>query len=181
MTTALSLASDHAYGHMMLGLVYTLTKRAAQGIAECERALALDQNLAQAHAGSETLRFTSVGRKKSRPMFLRPCASVRVIQLLPTGCFTRAMRSSTLAVTSRRSRGIGGRSRQAPAQTARARRIEGAPTGNAEVRLPPTASPPSRSRMAALRRFRPSMPETMPGFVVMKKSPIGGNTPPCLC
>ena len=35
---------------MTLGHVYIYTKRAAQGIAECEHALALDRNLATAHA-----------------------------------------------------------------------------------------------------------------------------------
>jgi tetratricopeptide (TPR) repeat protein len=34
---------------MILGAVQTVTKRAAQGIRECERALALDRNLADAH------------------------------------------------------------------------------------------------------------------------------------
>jgi hypothetical protein len=34
---------------MTLGNVYILTKRAAEGIAECEYALALDPNLASAH------------------------------------------------------------------------------------------------------------------------------------
>jgi tetratricopeptide (TPR) repeat protein len=34
----------------LLGYVEILTKRAAQGIAECERALELDRNLASAHA-----------------------------------------------------------------------------------------------------------------------------------
>jgi TolB-like protein/class 3 adenylate cyclase len=47
---ALSLAPDDARGHMTLGVVYIYTRRAAQGIAECEHALALDRNLAQAHA-----------------------------------------------------------------------------------------------------------------------------------
>ena len=49
LTTALSSVPDHARGHMYLGFVYILTKRAAQGIAECEHALELDRNLAQAH------------------------------------------------------------------------------------------------------------------------------------
>jgi tetratricopeptide (TPR) repeat protein len=35
---------------MTLGIVYSLTKRAARGIAECEHALELDTNLATAHA-----------------------------------------------------------------------------------------------------------------------------------
>jgi tetratricopeptide (TPR) repeat protein len=50
LTKALSTVPDHARGHMTLGFVYILTKRAAQGIAECEHALALDRNLAAAHS-----------------------------------------------------------------------------------------------------------------------------------
>jgi TolB-like protein len=47
---ALSIAPDHAFGHLCLGTVLGWTKRAEQGIAECERALAIDRNLAFAHA-----------------------------------------------------------------------------------------------------------------------------------
>ena len=47
---ALSLAPQHAAAHLLLGDVQMFTNRAAQGIAECERALALDRNLANAHA-----------------------------------------------------------------------------------------------------------------------------------
>ena len=50
LTKALSSVPDHARGHMLLGLVEIFTKRAAEGIAECEHALALDRNLANAHA-----------------------------------------------------------------------------------------------------------------------------------
>ena len=50
LTKALSSVPDHARGHMYLGVVYILTKRAAEGIAECEHALELDRNLASAHA-----------------------------------------------------------------------------------------------------------------------------------
>jgi tetratricopeptide (TPR) repeat protein len=50
LTKALLSAPDHALGHMLSGLVDILTKRAAEGIAECEHALALDRNLASAHA-----------------------------------------------------------------------------------------------------------------------------------
>jgi TolB-like protein/tetratricopeptide (TPR) repeat protein len=41
---------NHARAHCLMGVVQIFTKRAAQGIAECERALALDRNLATAHA-----------------------------------------------------------------------------------------------------------------------------------
>ena len=47
---ALSSVPDHARGHMWLGLVEILTKRVAEGIAECEHALELDRNLAAAHS-----------------------------------------------------------------------------------------------------------------------------------
>ena len=43
---ALSTVPDHALAHLYLGFVEILTKRAAQGIAECEHALELDRNLA---------------------------------------------------------------------------------------------------------------------------------------
>jgi TolB-like protein len=49
-TKALSSVPDHAPGHQLLGFVKICTKRAAEGIAECEHALALDRNLASAHA-----------------------------------------------------------------------------------------------------------------------------------
>jgi tetratricopeptide (TPR) repeat protein len=47
---ALSIAPNHSLAHLMLGIVLMFTKRPAQGIAECERALALNRNLANAHA-----------------------------------------------------------------------------------------------------------------------------------
>src|SRR5215472_5400605 len=49
LTKALSLAPNHALAHVSLGLVQIFTKRAAQGIAQCEHALVLDRNLAAAH------------------------------------------------------------------------------------------------------------------------------------
>lgn len=41
---------NHARAHCLMGVVLIFTKRAAHGIAECERALMLDPNLATAHA-----------------------------------------------------------------------------------------------------------------------------------
>jgi TolB-like protein len=49
-TKALSLAPDHALAHVCMGMVLGFTNRAAPGIAEYERALALDRNMAGAHA-----------------------------------------------------------------------------------------------------------------------------------
>jgi TolB-like protein/Flp pilus assembly protein TadD len=50
LTRTLSLAPNNAQAHFWLGNVFVFTKRADQGIAEFERALALDRNLANAHA-----------------------------------------------------------------------------------------------------------------------------------
>jgi TolB-like protein/class 3 adenylate cyclase len=50
LTKALSSLTDHALGHMLLGFVEIFTKRAAEGIDECEHALALDRNLVHAHS-----------------------------------------------------------------------------------------------------------------------------------
>jgi tetratricopeptide (TPR) repeat protein len=50
LTRALSSVPDHPRAHVLLGLVDILTKRATEGIAECEHALELDRNLAGAHA-----------------------------------------------------------------------------------------------------------------------------------
>jgi tetratricopeptide (TPR) repeat protein len=47
---AVSLAPNHAMAHVSMGVTLMMTNRAAQGVAECERALALDHNLAEAHA-----------------------------------------------------------------------------------------------------------------------------------
>ena len=46
----LSLAPNHAFAHLLLGSALNATNRAAQCISECERALVLDRNLADAHA-----------------------------------------------------------------------------------------------------------------------------------
>jgi hypothetical protein len=42
---------------LALGLVHIATNRAAEGIVECEQALSLDQNLADAHAGIGWAKF----------------------------------------------------------------------------------------------------------------------------
>jgi TolB-like protein len=50
LTEVLSDQPNHAMAHCLMGVVQIFTKRAAQGIAKCERALALDRNLATAYA-----------------------------------------------------------------------------------------------------------------------------------
>jgi TolB-like protein/class 3 adenylate cyclase/Flp pilus assembly protein TadD len=50
LTKALSSVPDHARAHLYLGIVYIFTRRAAEGVAECQHALTLDRNHAHAHA-----------------------------------------------------------------------------------------------------------------------------------
>jgi adenylate cyclase len=50
LTKALLMAPNRAIAHRYMGLVLASTKRATQGIAEYERSLALDPNLAESHA-----------------------------------------------------------------------------------------------------------------------------------
>jgi TolB-like protein/class 3 adenylate cyclase len=50
LTKVLSLAPEHAFAHWCLSFVHIQTNRAVQSIHECERALALDRNLARAYA-----------------------------------------------------------------------------------------------------------------------------------
>ena len=50
LTKVLSMVPHHAFAHLNLGFVQIFSDRAARGIAECERALALDRNLAEAHS-----------------------------------------------------------------------------------------------------------------------------------
>jgi tetratricopeptide (TPR) repeat protein len=50
LTLALTIAPTHAQAHHLLGGVYIFFNRASRGIAECERSLELDRNLAFAHS-----------------------------------------------------------------------------------------------------------------------------------
>jgi tetratricopeptide (TPR) repeat protein len=49
LTRILANTPNHARAHCLMGVVQIFTNRAAEGIAECEQALALDRNLANAH------------------------------------------------------------------------------------------------------------------------------------
>src|SRR5262249_29319601 len=61
LTKVLSLAPEHAAAHATLGSVQVQTKRVVQGMAEYERALALDRNLARVHASIGLAKFL-IGR-----------------------------------------------------------------------------------------------------------------------
>ena len=54
---ALFLAPDHPVAHRVLGRILGFTDRVVQGIAECERALTLDRNYADAHGTIGLLKY----------------------------------------------------------------------------------------------------------------------------
>jgi TolB-like protein/Tfp pilus assembly protein PilF len=78
----LNVAPQHARAHMLLGTVQNLTNRAAQGIAECEWALALDRNLADAH-GMIGLAMVFIGRGKETEAHIN-----EALRLSPRDTFT---------------------------------------------------------------------------------------------
>jgi hypothetical protein len=93
LTRALSSVPDHARGHALLGFVEIVTKRAAEGIAECEHALPLDRNLANAHS------FIGIGKilvgraDEAEAHIGEALRSVRAIPWLTFGWRLRAMRT----------------------------------------------------------------------------------------
>ena len=80
---ALSIVPDHPQGHMTLGFVYMSTKRATRGIAECEHALALDRNLASAHAfigmGKVLIGRAEETEAITQPLFFKRAFAVRTV------------------------------------------------------------------------------------------------------
>jgi TolB-like protein/class 3 adenylate cyclase len=89
LTKALSTVPDHARGHVSLGLIHILTKRAAQGIAECEHGLELDRNLAQAHFAIGWGKIFIGRPEETETHIAEACASVRATPWLTPGCRTR--------------------------------------------------------------------------------------------
>ena len=67
---AIQLAPEHAGAHFALGPVLCVTGRAWEGIAACERALAIDQNLAAAHGAIGAFK-AHVGRAEETEAHVR--------------------------------------------------------------------------------------------------------------
>jgi hypothetical protein len=112
LTKALSSVPDHAQGHMWLGLVNIFTRRAVQGIAECEHALALDRNLASAAAAIGFGKILNARAEETDGSHWRDSSSQpRAIRRLMSRSLTRAWRGTISAVGSKRSHGADERSR----------------------------------------------------------------------
>ena len=85
LTKALSSVPDHARAYLYLAIVHIYTRRAGAGIAQCEHALALDRNLADAH---DTIGFGKifVGRAEETEAHISTlCASVHAIRWFTSG------------------------------------------------------------------------------------------------
>jgi TolB-like protein/class 3 adenylate cyclase/tetratricopeptide (TPR) repeat protein len=67
---ALSLAPGHALAHLFLGRLLIFSNHGHQAIAECERALTLDRNLAAAHATIGLAKFF-IGRSEETEAHVR--------------------------------------------------------------------------------------------------------------
>jgi hypothetical protein len=78
----LSLAPNHALAHVSLSVVQMCTKRVVQGIAECERALALDHNLALVHSLIGTPNISLVEAQKPKVTSTRRFAFLLATPLL---------------------------------------------------------------------------------------------------
>ena len=82
---ALSSVPDNAGANMILGYVHIMTKRAAQGIAECAHALSLDRNLVLPMLSPGWVKSTLAALKTRTITFWRPCGSARAIRRLTFG------------------------------------------------------------------------------------------------
>ena len=110
---ALSLAPNHASGPLASwASSKSFTNRAAQGIAECERALALDRNLADAHAFIGLAKYF-LGRGEETEAHIHEALrlSPRDIFAYPVDDVCRASPSCSSAPTRKRSPGCAGASR----------------------------------------------------------------------
>ena len=96
---------------MYLGLLHIVTKRAAQGIAECEHALALDRNLADAHSYVGFGKIY-IGRAEETEAHI-----VEALRLSPRDTMAynwmsyAGIAKNYLGLTTKQSRGFDGRSR----------------------------------------------------------------------
>jgi len=110
-TKVLSLAPNHAGAQYLLGAAYIYTNRAAEGIAKCEHALALDRNLAPAHSMIGFAKLLLDGPRRPKVMSLKRCALARAIRIPTLGWLWPASQSSISGAMRNRSFGSAGPSR----------------------------------------------------------------------
>jgi TolB-like protein len=108
---ALAAAPDNALAHFWLSFVKTYSYRPEQGIAEAERALALDHNLAMALFPVAMAKIFVGRRRKTRPISGGRCACRPVILFSMRGKVLWERRNCTLALTKKRPPGLANLSR----------------------------------------------------------------------
>ena len=105
LSKALRLRPDNAHAGTVLGMVRMYSNRALQGIAECERALAIDRNLAAAHAWIGLGKHFAGRDEETEAHVLKRCASARATLALRSGCSSSGSPDFTRTVTKNRSHG----------------------------------------------------------------------------
>ena len=96
LTKFLSFAPNHPLAHYLTGLVEIFSIRAAQGIAECERALELDRNLAVAHGLIGFAKYVQRPRRRNRGSCTEALRLVPAIRVPTFGLAGSAMPKSQL-------------------------------------------------------------------------------------
>ena len=104
----LSLAPDYALAHLVLGVVHMISNRAAEGIAECEQALVLDRNLADAHACIGWAKGSSVAAPKRRLIRTKRSASLLTISTRFDGSTVSALPNHRWGLTQKPPNGCAG-------------------------------------------------------------------------
>jgi TolB-like protein len=127
---ALRLRSDDASAHCALGASRILSNRALQGIAECERALAIDRNFAGAHSWIGVAKFC-VGRNEETEAHI-----LEAFRISP-----RDTSANSYALTAGFAKGLSGRDEEAVVWLSRS------------IELRPTAPPAHFYLAAALTRL----------------------------
>jgi TolB-like protein len=105
LSKALRLRPDKAGAHAAFGSLRMVTNRAAQGIGECERALAIDRNLATAHAWIGYAKLVLGHNDETEGMSSKRCASALATLVQYSGCTSSEPPNFTAAAMRKRSIG----------------------------------------------------------------------------
>ena len=98
----LLLASNNPIAHEFMGLLQLQTRRATQAVAELERSLALNPNLADARAHISLAKLLTVAVRKPRVTRKRRSGSRHAIIAHGSGCIFLALPRCILAMTKMR-------------------------------------------------------------------------------
>ena len=99
---ALRLRPENPNARVLLGSVRMYTNRAVQGIVECERALAIDRNLAAAHGWIGLGKYLPDAARRSRRTLSKRSVSAHATLKQGSGCSSSGSPNLTWAATKKR-------------------------------------------------------------------------------